>query len=154
MPDSGGRGMTLVVVIQSRAQLFKVWGEQGGKIVWEDANVRIFLRGIGDTQVRKDISEMCGTYEKQRKTTTTRNGETSVSTVTEEKPVITPGAIFKLRRRQSLILFAGCSPVLTHIKPLWKRRDVKKLNATAAKVPGPRSGGGTGAGVSMTKGSR
>ncbi|MFC7933073.1 type IV secretory system conjugative DNA transfer family protein [Streptomyces cinereoruber] len=154
MPDSGGRGMTLVIVIQSRAQLFKVWGEQGGRIVWEDANVRIFLRGIGDTQVRKDISDMCGTYEKQRKTTTTKNGETSVSTVTEEKPVITPGQIFKLGKRQSLIIFAGCSPVLTHIKPLWKRRDVKKLTAAAAKVPGPRAGGGTGAGVSMTKGSR
>ncbi|MER7069332.1 TraM recognition domain-containing protein [Streptomyces albidoflavus] len=148
MPDSGGRGMTLVIVIQSRAQLFKVWGEQAGRIIWDDANIRIFLRGIGDTQVRKEISEMCGTYKKQRKTTTTRNGESSISRVTEEKPVITPGAVFKLRKRQSLILFAGCSPVLTHIKPLWKRRDVKKLNATV--VPGPRRAG-SGAGVSMTK---
>jgi type IV secretion system protein VirD4 len=148
MPDSGGRGITLVIVIQSRAQLFKVWGEQGGRIIWEDANVRIFLRGIGDMQVRKEISEMCGTYEKQRKTTTMRNGEQSVSTVTEDKPVITPGQVFKLGKRKSLIIFAGCSPVITHIKPLWKRRDVKKLTSKP-KVPGQRSGG---SGVPMTKG--
>ncbi|MFH8343133.1 type IV secretory system conjugative DNA transfer family protein [Streptomyces sp. AM6-12] len=153
MPDSGGRGITLVIVIQSRAQLFDVWGEQRGRIIWDDANIRIFLRGIGDTQVRKDISDMCGTYEKQRKTTTTRNGESSISMVTEEKPVITPGQIFKLGKRQSLIIFAGCSPVITHIKPLWKRRDVKKLSK-AANVPGQRKDDGTGAGVSMTKESR
>lgn len=150
MPDSGGRGITLVIVIQSRAQLFDVWGEQRGRIIWDDANIRIFLRGIGDTQVRKDISDMCGTYEKARKTTTTRNGESSVSTVTEEKPVITPGQIFKLGKRKTLIIFAGCSPVITHIKPLWKRRDVKKL-LSKPKVPGQRT---NGTGVSMTKGRR
>ncbi|QKZ20587.1 type IV secretory system conjugative DNA transfer family protein [Streptomyces chartreusis] len=150
MPDSGGRGITLVIVIQSRAQLFKTWGEQAGRIIWDDANVRVFLRGIGDMQVRKEISEMCGTYEKERKTTTTKNGETSVSRSTEEKPVITPGQVFKIGKRQSLVIFAGCSPVLTHIKPLWKRRDVKKLTSKP-KVPGQRSGG---SGVSMTKGRR
>ncbi|MFJ2561341.1 MULTISPECIES: type IV secretory system conjugative DNA transfer family protein [unclassified Streptomyces] len=148
MPDSGGRGITLVIVIQSRAQLFEVWGEQRGRIIWDDANVRIFLRGIGDSQVRKDISDMCGTYQRKRKTTTTRNGERSISTVTEEKPVIMPGQIFRLGKRQSLVIFAGCSPVITHIKPLWKRRDVKRLSK--ANVPGQRAG----AGVSMTKGSR
>lgn len=138
MPDSGGRGITLVIVIQSRAQLFDVWGESRGRVIWDDANVRVFLRGIGDAQVRREISEMCGTYEKQRKTTTVKNGESSVSTVTEEKPVITSGEIFKLGKRRSLVIFAGCSPVITHIKPLWKRRDVKKLTASAAKVPAPR----------------
>ncbi|MEV7840559.1 TraM recognition domain-containing protein [Streptomyces albidoflavus] len=148
MPDSGGRGITLVIVIQSRAQLADMWGEQRGRIIWDDANVRIFLRGIGDGQVRKDISEMCGTYTKKRRTTTTRNGETSVSKVAEDKPVITPGQVFRLGRRQSLIIFAGCSPVITHIKPLWKRRDVKKMTAN---LPSPRSGA---TGVSMTKGSR
>ncbi|WP_329345487.1 TraM recognition domain-containing protein (plasmid) [Streptomyces sp. NBC_01352] len=153
MPDSGGRGITLVIVIQSRAQLFKVWGEQAGRIIWDDANIRIFLRGIGDAQVRKDISDMCGTYEKERRTTTTKNGESSISTVTEEKPVITPGQVFKLGKRQSLVIFAGCSPVITHIKPLWKRRDVKKLTSNP-KVPGQRSGDSTDSGVSMAKGSR
>lgn len=139
MPDSGGRGITLVIVIQSRSQLFDVWGESRGRVIWDDANVRIFLRGIGDAQVRKEISDMCGTYEKQRKTTTTRNGESSVSTVTEEKQVITSGEIFKLGKRRSLVIFAGCSPVITHIKPLWKRRDVRKMTASAAKVPAPRN---------------
>ncbi|MFE2749618.1 type IV secretory system conjugative DNA transfer family protein [Streptomyces scopuliridis] len=149
MPDSGGRGITLVIVIQSRSQLYDVWGEQRGRVIWDDANVRIFLRGIGDTQVRKDISDMCGTYEKQRRTTTTKNGESSVSTVTEEKPVITPGQIFKLGKRQSLVVFAGCSPVITHIKPLWRRRDVQKL--TASQVPSQRK---SGSDSSMTKGRR
>ncbi|MFF4647465.1 type IV secretory system conjugative DNA transfer family protein [Streptomyces sp. NPDC001389] len=149
MPDSGGRGITLVIVIQSRAQLYDVWGEQRGKIIWDDANVRIFLRGIGDAQVRREISDMCGTYETHRKTTTTRNGESSVSTVTEQKPVMPPDQIFKLGKRQSLVIFAGCSPVITHIKPLWKRRDVKRLTA-ATQVPGQPKG----AGVSFTKAGR
>lgn len=149
MPDSGGRGITLVIVIQSRAQLYDVWGEQRGRIIWDDANVRVFLRGIGDMQVRKEISDLCGTYERQRKTTTMRNGEQSVSTVTEDKPVITPGDIFKLGKRKSLVIFAGCSPVITHIKPLWKRKDVKKKLANRPNVPGQRNGG---SGVSMAKG--
>ncbi|MEU0743951.1 TraM recognition domain-containing protein [Streptomyces sp. NPDC006134] len=156
MPDSGGRGITLVIVVQSRAQLFDVWGEQRGRIIWDDANVRIFLRGIGDAQVRKEISDMCGTYEKDRKTTTTKNGESSISTVTEEKPVITPGEVFKLGKRKSLVIFAGCSPVITHIKPLWKRRDVKKLTRSTRppQVPGPRSGSGNAGAVPLTKGRR
>lgn len=139
MPDSGGRGITLIVVIQSRAQLYDVWGEHRGKIIWEDANVRVFLRGIGDMQVRKEISDMCGTYERERKTTTTKNGETTESTSIEERPVMTPHQIFKLGKRKSLVIFAGCSPVITHIKPLWKRRDVKKLT-DAPTLPGPRKG--------------
>ncbi|MGW1765051.1 type IV secretory system conjugative DNA transfer family protein [Streptomyces sp. NPDC002073] len=146
MPDSGGRGITLVIVIQSRSQLFDVWGESRGRVIWDDANVRVFLRGIGDRSVREDISAMCGTYEKERKTTTTKNGESSTSTITEEKPVMPAGQIFKLGRRRSLVIFAGCSPVITHVKPLWKRRDVKKL--AKASVPGQRTGG------TMTKGSR
>jgi type IV secretion system protein VirD4 len=150
MPDSGGRGITLVIVIQSKAQLLDVWGEQKGRIIWDDANVRVFLRGIGDPQVRKDISDMCGTYERQRKTTTTRNGETSTSMVPEDRPAITPGQIFKLGKRKSLIIFAGCSPVITHIKPLWKRRDVKKLTAPP-NVPSQRK---SGSGISMLKGRR
>ncbi|MFF3460455.1 type IV secretory system conjugative DNA transfer family protein [Streptomyces sp. NPDC002730] len=150
MPDSGGRGITLVIVIQSRSQLFDVWGESRGRVIWDDANVRVFLRGIGDRSVREDISAMCGTYEKQRRTTTTRNGETSTSTAPEEKQVMPAGRIFKLGKRQSLVIFAGCSPVITHIKPLWKRRDVRKLTATP-KVPAQRK---DGSGVSMAKGRR
>ncbi|WP_326655626.1 type IV secretory system conjugative DNA transfer family protein [Streptomyces sp. NBC_01750] len=150
MPDSGGRGITLVIVIQSRSQLYDVWGESRGRVIWDDANVRVFLRGIGDRSVREDISAMCGTYERDRKTTTTRNGESSISTVTEEKQVMPADRIFKLGQRQSLVIFAGCSPVITHIKPLWKRRDVKKLTAPP-KVPGQRK---DGSGISMTKGRR
>ncbi|MBV9024691.1 MAG: type IV secretory system conjugative DNA transfer family protein [Streptomycetaceae bacterium] len=152
MPDSGGRGITLVIVVQSRSQLLDVWGDKKGMVIWDDANVRIFLRGIGDMNVRKEISDMCGTYEKKRKTTTTKNGESSVSTVTEEKQVMPPHKIFKLGKKESLIIFAGCSPVITHIKPLWKRRDVKRLTARP-KVPHQRKGG-SGSGISFIKGGR
>lgn len=153
MTDSGGRGITLVLVIQSRSQLFDVWGEARGKVIWDDANVRVFLRGIGDANVRKDISDMCGTYEHKRKTTTTRNGESSVSTVSEERPVMPTDKIFKLGKRQSLVIFAGCSPVITHVRPLWKRRDVKQLTSGKAKLPGQRTGSSRPS-VRLTKGRR
>jgi type IV secretory pathway TraG/TraD family ATPase VirD4 len=129
MTDSGGRGLTLVLGVQSRAQLWDTWGEQRGRVVWDDANVRIFLRGIGDRQVREDISAMCGTYETTKKRTSTRNGEKYVEVDEVEKPVMPQDKIFRLGKRQSLVIFAGCSPVITNIKPLWQRRDVKKLGA-------------------------
>ncbi|MFD8386575.1 type IV secretory system conjugative DNA transfer family protein [Streptomyces sp. NPDC059679] len=153
MPDSGGRGITLVIVIQSRAQLFDVWGQQRGRVIWDDANVRVFLRGIGDKAVRDDISAMCGTYEHKRKTTTMRNGEASVSETTEQRPVMPQDKIFKLGRRESLVIFAGCSPVITHIKPLWKRRDVKKMTRRP-KLPSQRTGSSSGPSVQFVKGGR
>ncbi|MGW6412179.1 type IV secretory system conjugative DNA transfer family protein [Streptomyces vinaceus] len=140
MTDSGGRGITLVLVFQSRAQLYSVWGQERGRVVWDDANVRIVLRGIGDKAVRDDISAMCGTYKHVRKTTTTSDGKTSVSSHEEVKTVISQDEIFKLGRRQSLIIFAGCSPVITRIKPLWERRDVRKLRKSAG-IPQQRKPG-------------
>jgi type IV secretory pathway TraG/TraD family ATPase VirD4 len=157
MTDSGGRGITLVLVIQSRAQLYDTWGEQRGRVIWDDANVRIFLRGIGDRSVRDDISSMCGMYEKKRRRTTTKNGETSVSEDVEEKPVMRQDRIFKLGKRQSLIIFAGCSPVITRVKPLWKRRDVKKLNKVSdrgPKLPGPRNDSSSRPRVPLVKSGR
>jgi len=151
MTDSGGRGITLVLVIQSRAQLFKTWGQDRGRVIWDDANVRIFLRGIGDKAVREDISGMCGTYERKRRTTTTKGGETSVSEVSEDKPVMPQDRIFKLSKRHSLVIFAGCSPVITQVKPLWKRRDVKKL--TSGTIPAQRTGSADEQ-VSLTKSGR
>ncbi|GAA1377217.1 type IV secretory system conjugative DNA transfer family protein [Streptomyces beijiangensis] len=140
MTDSGGRGLTLVLVIQSRSQLYDVWGEGRGRVVWDDANVRIYLRGIGDRNVREDISAMCGTYERTRK-----------DRDPEDRPVMPQGKIFKLGRRQSLVIFAGCSPVLTHVRPLWKRRDVKRLT-NKPKLPGQRPA--TRSRVSLRKGRR
>ncbi|MFI1869723.1 type IV secretory system conjugative DNA transfer family protein [Streptomyces jumonjinensis] len=151
MPDSGGRGITLVIVIQSRSQLLDVWGDKKGMVIWDDANVRIFLRGIGDQRVRQEISDMCGTYEEKKKTTTTRDGQASVSTTTVEKKVMAPDKVFKLGKRESLIIFAGCNPVLTRITPLWKRRDVKQLSKAAARVPAPRT---DDSGPSLVKGRR
>lgn len=153
MPDSGGRGITLVIVIQSRAQLYDVWGEQRGRVIWDDANVRLFLRGIGDRSVRDDISAMCGTYEKKRKTTTTRDGTSSYSETPEQVPTIRQDKIFKLGKRESLVIFAGCSPVITHVKPLWKRRDVKKLTRQA-KLPGQRTRSSLRLPISLVKGDR
>ncbi|WP_327359874.1 type IV secretory system conjugative DNA transfer family protein [Streptomyces sp. NBC_01304] len=144
MPDSGGKGITLVAAVQSKAQLRSRWGDAKGEVIWGAVNILVVLRGIVDTRVLKELSELCDTYTKTRTThSRAQDGKVTTSTSDVEKPVMTASQIRKLPRRRLLVFFPGASPVITALRPLYKRRDVKairsgKTQVTRARVPGPR----------------
>jgi hypothetical protein len=56
-------GITLLTALQSYAQGLQVWGKEGMEKMWSAANIILFLGGITEIGLLKNISLLCGQYE-------------------------------------------------------------------------------------------
>lgn len=69
-----GHGIMPFPVIQSRAQLDKVWGDDDGKVIWDNLVTKIILPALGDEQFLDGLSRLAGERRVRRITDTTRGG--------------------------------------------------------------------------------
>lgn len=69
-----GYGVMPLAVIQSRAQLDKTWGEDDGKIIWDNLVTKIILPALGDEHFLEGLSRLAGERRVRRETRSTRDG--------------------------------------------------------------------------------
>nr|MBA3844970.1 type IV secretory system conjugative DNA transfer family protein [Actinomycetota bacterium] len=149
--EAGSRGIPIITCIQSFKQLADVWGETRGAIIWENSTVKMFLPSGSDDETLKKVSNLCGTYEVPRVTTTKNaEGSSSSSTVMETRPVFEPHNIRMPNDFTALVIKANKKPVTVRIEPFWERRAIRRSEARApqrvvpaAPTPRPPTRGGT-----------
>lgn len=135
--DSGGRGITLLIAVQSRSQLDDKWGEKAGATIWSNCVNKLIFGGLTDPHFLEALSKLCGMRE-ERHHTRSRNGEHhSVSTTTRTVPVMSVDDLRRLREFTALLLHRNSKPVLTRITPVWERPDVKAI-ARPTRPPKPK----------------
>jgi len=151
MADSGGRGIEIWAFVQTLSQLHHRWGKDNGDTIYGAANVKFFLPGL-DYDTVKPISDLIGTYQKKRMSYTQQYGGYnnswsgrsggSSSSSTEEKPILEPRDITKLKSRHAIVAYRNMTPMELILTPWWEREDHEQLYAdrvkafeTAGKIP-------------------
>lgn len=89
------KGVRMILICQSNAQIEKLYDKVGAKIIMDNAQVKILL-GATDVETQEFYSKLTGTYDKTKKSFSDNKGDFKVlgssgtSITTEEKRLIKP----------------------------------------------------------------
>jgi hypothetical protein len=108
--DMGGRGVTIHIAVQSRAQLEQRWGRPGAAAILNNsATVLVF----GGTRDPDDLAAW-----------STLSGE-RIEEDLGKVPVLSPAQIAQLPERRVLIIRRGTPAAVGTVRMAWTRRDVR-----------------------------
>lgn len=134
--DSGGRGISLLIAVQSPSQLYERWGERGGQTIFNNANAKLIFGGLSLARDLDDVSRVCGERDEPVRTFTGGRGA-SASVSLRRVPVLAPHEIRQLGRQRALLLYRHLPPVIVTTEQVWQRQDVRawrKSQATSRPV--------------------
>lgn len=114
------------MVVQSYSQLNNVYGEQVADIVKSNCGMKMFI-GSNDIGTCKEFSELCGNMTVSTNSTSaslgSKEGDISVSTQTQVRPLIYPSELQKLNNKVStgnaIIVTFGNHPLMTKYTPSY-----------------------------------
>lgn len=125
------------MVVQSYSQLNAVYGEQVADIVKSNCAMKMFI-GSNDIGTCKEFSELCGNKTVKTNSTSSsvgsKEGEMSISTQTQVRPLIYPSELQKLNNKETtgnaIIVTFGNYPLMTKYTPSYKCKYYKfgKMN--------------------------
>jgi type IV secretion system protein VirD4 len=109
LSDTGGQGVSLMVVCHSEAQLRTSWGADGAQVVLDTCGTVVWYGGIKDKSTLETASELCD------ETSYTQRGQEHET----QHRVLTPGMVHQLPTRYALIIRGALSPVIAHVPVAW-----------------------------------
>ena len=144
MSDSGGRGITPVVLIQSPDQGRNRWGEKGYGALWAAATAKLVLGGLADASDLEKLSQLCGETRKRRTSTTRGTDQPGSVTESEERErVLPPDKILTLPVGQALLFYRNLRPALVRLRPWWQRKDADAIRRDQGRAPSEVRGAAT-----------
>ncbi|MEK6438940.1 type IV secretory system conjugative DNA transfer family protein [Pseudonocardia sp. T1-2H] len=148
--DMGGRGVTILCVVQSRAQLLARYGEHGAATILNNAGAVMVFGGSRDKQDLEFWSTLSGDRDESSDTTDPHGRTRSRSS--RKTPVLSPAQIAAMRPGRVLVIRRGIAPVVGQAQMAWRRPDMRwaalsrrrpnlarRIAALVARVPGVRS---------------
>ncbi|SDH19230.1 type IV secretory system conjugative DNA transfer family protein [Pseudonocardia oroxyli] len=138
--DMGGRGVTILIVVQSRAQLLARYGEHGAGTILNNAGAVMVFGGTRDREDLQFWSTLTGERDEPADTLDPR-GRT-VARTTRKTPVLAPAQIANLPAGKVLVIRRGIPPVVGRAQMAWRRRDLRwsrfceRRPRTAARLVG------------------
>lgn len=132
----GSRGMPILSFLQSWSQGVEVWGETGMTKLWSASNVAIYGGGARDDTFTTSLSNMIGTYDVQKwSTSRSRTGSTRSQSWTKE-PILTVSELVALPRHRAIVLSSGNEATLIRTVPWMNGPHADAIKAsTAANQP-------------------
>lgn len=121
--DMGGRGVNILVVVQSRAQLLARYGEHGAATILNNAGAVMVFGGTRDREDLQFWSTLTGERDEPADTLDPR-GRT-VARTTRKTAVLNPAQIANLPTGKVLVIRRGMPPVVGWALMAWRRRDVR-----------------------------
>lgn len=122
--DFGGFGMQLLLAFQSKSQLTRRWGIDGGRVILNNAGAVMVLGGTKDTGDLKDWSELFGVRDEVVETRDERGKVKSSST--RQVPVISLSQLASLPEGSVAVLRRGMPAVIGKVAMAGDRRDVRR----------------------------
>jgi len=121
--DMGGRGVTILIVIQSRAQLLARYGEHGAATILNNAGAVMVFGGTRDREDLQFWSTLTGERDEPADTLDPRGR--AVARTTRKTPVLAPAQIANLPAGKVLVIRRGIAPVVGRAQMAWRRRDLR-----------------------------
>ncbi|MDQ4105460.1 MAG: TraM recognition domain-containing protein [Actinomycetota bacterium] len=128
--DMGGRGVTIHIAAQSRAQLRQRWGDTGAAAILNNAATLLIYGGTRDPDDLAAYSTLTG--ERYEETPTWDDDGVVRSLTRHRVPVLSPAQIAQLPARHVVIIRRGMAPAVGRVRMAWKRSDVRAMRRAIA----------------------
>ena len=121
------RKIWLALVIQSYAQLAKVYDEKSADIIKSNCNIQIFI-GTTDQKTIEEFSKKCGNYSIIQKNVSFSSSNDGVgsSVSVKERPLIYPTELAQLNNNQNMgnaiVSIFGYAPIRSKFVPSFKSK--------------------------------
>lgn len=117
LPDlfshAGGKGLLLVVILQSRSQGQAAWGRDAFKRMWSAANVAAFGRGLGDADDLEELFRLIGDRQiLDHSRSVGANGHRSTSIQRRDERIFTAADLRAFPAGRAVLLSTGNRPIL------------------------------------------
>ena len=121
--DMGGRGVTIHIAAQSRAQLRQRWGDTGAAAILNNAATLMIYGGTRDPDDLAAYSSLTGERDEEVPSWDPHGAlhTTSIRRV----PVLSPAQLAQLPARHVVLIRRGMAPAVGKVQMAWKRGDVK-----------------------------
>jgi type IV secretion system protein VirD4 len=127
--DMGGRGVTIHIAAQSRAQLRERWGDAAAATIINNAATLLVFGGTRDPEDLNAYSTLTG--ERDEKVDTYDEYGNRATRTTRRVPVLSPGQIAQLPFRHVVVIRRGMPPAIGKVQMAWARRDLKTIKRRA-----------------------
>lgn len=142
LSDSAGRGLLIHWAAQSVSQLVSRWGQEKANTMLSNTTAITIFGGIKEKDTLEWVATMSGDRDVERKSTSSgglfSTAQATVSTSYERQRTLPEGRVRELRRGTAVVIMRHVAPVLVRLRPAWKLREWKSLEADAAKVKATR----------------
>lgn len=126
LSDSGGRGIQVVGISQTKDQNERRWGKIGAEIIENNANLKVLFPGLDTDHLKKYAAEMGQKKETRRSTSSSRGGGSTTHS-TERIDVARPEQLKQLNPGMVTLAYRSAAPQVAHLEMLWQRKDYKEL---------------------------
>lgn len=123
--DMGGRGVTIHIAAQSRAQLRQRWGDVGAAAILNNAATLMIYGGTRDPDDLAAYSSLTG--ERYEDAPTWGRDGALHSTAAHRVAVLSPAQVAQLPAGRAIVIRRGMPPAIGRVQMAWKRRDVRAV---------------------------
>ncbi len=116
---SRSRGISIVAIIQSFAQLEKHYGREGCEIIVDNCQVAIFGGFAPKSKTAEELSQSMGTYT-SLSGSVTRSKDNSKTLQMIEKPLMTADEIKSIKKGNFIVLKTGFYPMKAQFRLFFK----------------------------------
>ncbi len=134
MSEGGGTGICTMAVLQSLAQARHEWRPDRAQAIWDSATVKVILGGQSDARDLSDLSKLLGETEVPETSESTRAGESSVTTSTRHRPILTVDALRKIPFGTGVLLLRSAPPILVELQRWDLRPGAGRLRAAKTEI--------------------
>ncbi|MDD3999644.1 MAG: type IV secretory system conjugative DNA transfer family protein, partial [Bacilli bacterium] len=120
------RKIWLALVVQSYAQLAKVYDEKSANIIKSNCNIQIFI-GTTDLETINNFSKLCGNYSLVQRNisfNTSKENDINSSASVKERPLIYPSELAQLNNAKdmgnAIVNVFGFAPIKSKFTPSFK----------------------------------
>jgi type IV secretory pathway TraG/TraD family ATPase VirD4 len=130
--DMGGRGVTIHIAAQSRAQLRNRWGDTGAAAILNNAATLLVFGGTRDPDDLAAYSTLTGERDEEVPSFD-EHGELHTTSI-RRVPILSAAQVAQLPARHVVIIRRGMAPAVGRVQMAWKRHDVRHAEALVRRA--------------------
>jgi type IV secretory pathway TraG/TraD family ATPase VirD4 len=131
----GSRGIVLMSLFQSWAQMVEAFGPEGAEKLWSASNVRIYGGGVSDTVFLKRLSDLAGDWDHPHwsRSSGHRHGAT-YSRSTDRRPIYDVATLGSMPPGRALVVLSAARPVLVELQRWFDGPDAGRIRKAMAST--------------------
>lgn len=132
--DSGGRGISLRLIAQTKAQLVKRWGRENAEAIFVGVNATLALPGVREPDVLRELSFLTGPHRVARVSVTSSESGTSSTTSGERENRMREDQIREMPLGTALLVMTNMPAAHIQLTRWMDRADADQLREDLRRV--------------------